>query len=370
MCQFYYGNIPVPTFLSQTPNLPHQSMQLTLPPQKHSSLQNTEFPLSTFPSVKPLIDRSTFKSVTIKSGRTHKWSVDVSGEPAPKLTWSWRDDVPLTTTDRLKIECVDYHTDFTLVNAVRKDTGKYTLRAENRNGVDTETVELCVLSKPSPPKGPLEVSDVTAKGCKLKWKKPDDDGGVPIKEYEVEKMDTATGKWIRVGRLPGDKEPPEFDVTGLNPGSEYKFRVTAINSEGDSEPLETLVGVVAKDPYDEPLKPGTPEVTDYDNKSVTLKWEPPKSDGGAPIEKYIIEKKDRYKPDWEKAGEVPGNQTDGVVDGLKEYGEYQFRIIAVNKAGLSPPSDPSKVQIVKYKACKYKHSFLVSEVFPKSLSFQ
>jgi hypothetical protein len=45
---------------------------------------------------------------------------------------------------------------------------------------------------------------------------------------------------------------------------------------------------------DEPSKPGTPEITDYDNESVNLKWAKPKSDGGAPIEKYIIEKKDRY----------------------------------------------------------------------------
>lgn len=44
---------------------------------------------------------------------------------------------------------------------------------------------------------------------------------------------------------------------------------------------------------DEPSKPGKPEITDYDNESVTLKWTAPKSDGGAPIEKYIIEKKDR-----------------------------------------------------------------------------
>lgn len=44
---------------------------------------------------------------------------------------------------------------------------------------------------------------------------------------------------------------------------------------------------------DEPSKPGLPEITDYDNESVTLKWTPPDNDGGAPIEKYIIEKKDR-----------------------------------------------------------------------------
>lgn len=45
---------------------------------------------------------------------------------------------------------------------------------------------------------------------------------------------------------------------------------------------------------DEPSKPKTPEIIDYDNQSVTLKWTAPEKDGGAPIEKYFIEKKDRY----------------------------------------------------------------------------
>lgn len=278
--------------------------------------------------------------------------MDVAGEPAPALNWSWRDNVPLTTGDRIKIEVVDYHTDFTITKVIRKDSGMYTLKAENRSGTDTETVELIVLGKPSSPRGPLAVNDVTATGCNLQWKKPEDDGGVPIKEYVVEKMDTATGKWIRIGRSPGEKEPPSFAVSGLNPGSEYMFRVSAVNEEGESEPLTTLVGVVAKDPYTEPNKPGAPEVTDYDNESVSLKWSTPTNDGGAPVEKYIIEKKPKNQKSWEKAVEVPGDQLEAKVNGLQEYEEYQFRVIAVNKAGPSQPSDASAPQVVKYKKCK------------------
>lgn len=305
-------------------------------------------------TVKPLIDRSTFKRITIKSGRTHKWSVDIIGEPPPTICWSWRDNIPLTSGDRIKVENVDYHTDFTITSAKRADSGLYTLRVENRNGFDTETVELVVQAKPSKPKGPLVVDDVTATSCKLKWEKPEDDGGMPIKEYVVEKMDTATGKWVRVGRMAGDKDPPAYNVNGLQPGSEYMFRVCAVNDEGESEPLTTLSGTVAKDPYEQPGKPGVPEVTDYDNQSVTLQWAAPNNDGGATIEKYIIEKKEKNKTDWVKAVEVPGSKLEGVVPDLQEYGEYQFRIIAINKAGPSEPSEPSQMQIVKHKKCKYR----------------
>ena len=38
--------------------------------------------------------------------------------------------------------------------------------------------------------------------------------------------------------------------------------------------------------------------------SVDLKWAAPKSDNGAPIQRYIIEKKNRKFGDWEKAAEV------------------------------------------------------------------
>lgn len=59
----------------------------------------------------------------------------------------------------------------------------------------------------------------------------------------------------------------------------------------------------------------------------------------------------RYKPDWEPAIEVPGDKLTAKVPDLKEQAEYQFRIIAVNKAGPSPASDPSKMHLVKHKAC-------------------
>lgn len=107
----------------------------------------------------------------------------------------------------------------------------------------------CYSGKPEAPKGPLEVTDITATSAKVKWEKPEDDGGVPIKEYEIERLDTKTGKWVRVGKVPGNSPNTEFEVTGLNPGSEYKFRVTAINDEGDSEPLESERPIIARNPY-------------------------------------------------------------------------------------------------------------------------
>ncbi|OTF74282.1 hypothetical protein BLA29_005203, partial [Euroglyphus maynei] len=285
-------------------------------------------------NLKPQIDRTNLKSLTIKAGRSHKFEVDVAGEPAPEIRWTFNEE-KLNDSENVKIDSKDYHTDLQLIKVKRKQTGRYTITATNRNGTDSVTIEVNVLSAPSAPEGPLQVEDVHKEGCKLKWKKPKDDGGVPIDHYQVEKMDKETGRWIRVGKASANN--PEIEVTGLTAGHEYQFRVVAVNDEGESEPLVTDRGTVARNPYDEPGKTGTPDIVDYDNTSVDLKWEPPKKDGGSPILKYIVEKKEKNALQWEKATEVPGSQLEAKVTDLIERQEMQFRVVAVNKAGPGEP---------------------------------
>ncbi|CAB0002803.1 unnamed protein product, partial [Nesidiocoris tenuis] len=197
--------------------------------------------------------------------------------------------------------------------------------------------------RPSPPEGPLEVSDIHKEGCTLKWKKPKDDGGEPIEGYVVEKFDPETGIWQPVGR----SKTPEMEVTGLTPGHEYQFRVKAVNKEGESDPLTTISSIIAKDPFVVPSEPGAPNPVDWNQNQVDLVWAEPTSDGGSPITGYIIEKKDKYSGIWEKALETTGCSPQGLVTGLVEGNEYQFRVIALNKAGMSKPSEPSKTFIAK-----------------------
>lgn len=99
--------------------------------------------------------------------------------------------------------------------------------------------------RPGKPKGPLEASNVTKNGCKLTWKKPDDDGGVPIEYYEIEKLDPLTGQWIPCAK----STEPEANIGGLQEGKPYKFRVKAVNKEGESEELELDKPIIAKNPF-------------------------------------------------------------------------------------------------------------------------
>jgi hypothetical protein len=52
----------------------------------------------------------------------------------------------------------------------------------------------------------------------------------------------------------------EHTVEGLTPGKKYKFRVKALNKEGESEPLESDQAVEAKNPYREPDPPRSTQV--------------------------------------------------------------------------------------------------------------
>ena len=81
----------------------------------------------------------------------------------------------------------------------------------------------------------------------MHWKKPKDDGGLPLSSYIIEKMDITTGRWLPAGIV--DPEKTEHSVTGLEPGKKYEFRVKAVNEEGESEPLQTETSVLAKNPY-------------------------------------------------------------------------------------------------------------------------
>lgn len=94
-------------------------------------------------------------------------------------------------------------------------------------------------------------------------------------------------------------------------------------------------------------KPGVPEPEDWDVDRVDLKWEAPKDDGGAPIEGYIIEKKEKLTSHWEEAATTTSPQTRGRVTGLKKGSTYQFRVRAINKAGPGEPSEPSKPHVAK-----------------------
>ncbi len=68
----------------------------------------------------------------------------------------------------------------------------------------------------------------------------------------------------------------------------------------------------------------------------------PYHDGGSQVTGYLIEKKERNTILWVRENKIPCLECHYKVSNLIEGLEYQFRVYAMNIAGLSKASEPSR----------------------------
>ena len=94
----------------------------------------------------PRIDRSTLKDMTLKAGQNLKIDVKITGEPPPNKSW-FLNKARLESSDNLNIELEDYRTKLTVTMITRKQSGTYTIKAENNSGRDEASVEITVLGE-------------------------------------------------------------------------------------------------------------------------------------------------------------------------------------------------------------------------------
>jgi hypothetical protein len=192
----------------------------------------------------------------------------------------------------------------------------------------------CFAERPSPPRGPLEVSGMTDTSFTLKWSPSESDGGSSIIEYIVE-MKEATSKkeFKKLGATKGDIT--DIPVNYLEKDHGYKFRITARNSIGTSDPYLPEETIIAGSRITPPSPPINLAVSDVQSRSATLTWQPPLSNGGTEITGYVVEKKLEYVPKWEKVYTLEANCLQYTFENLKEKSEYVFRVFAENSVGLS-----------------------------------
>ena len=77
---------------------------------------------------------------------------------------------------------------------------------------------------------------MTESTADLAWKPPKSDGGSPLTSYIIESKPSNRSSWTQSGKVKGDQTT--LTVPDLRLDTEYVFRVTAVNSEGQSSPLE------------------------------------------------------------------------------------------------------------------------------------
>lgn len=87
---------------------------------------------------------------------------------------------------------------------------------------------------------------------------------------------------------------------------------------------------------DKPSPPRQPiEVSGMNDKSFTLSWETPETDGGAKILEYIVEIKEFHETEYRLLGSTNGNVPHIFVNNVEKDHAYTFKIYAKNEVGLS-----------------------------------
>ncbi len=198
---------------------------------------------------------------------------------------------------------------------------------------------------PSSPVGPLVISNVTDTSAIVTWQPAENNGGSPITGYVVKRRDVTRPVWVNCGHVGVDTH--SFKIKDLVEGCQYAVQIFAENSEGLSIPLDSVhPGIVPRRPIGPPDEPANFECIGISASAITLQWETPSHDGGAPINSYRIEMCEVTDNIKSSGWQIVRDDIDPIsssycVRNLEEGHKYLFRIsaISVNGVGLARKID-------------------------------
>lgn len=232
---------------------------------------------------------------------------------------------------------------------VEDATFNFRIIAENEAGKSTplELKELVVLEKKKRvPEAPsyLRVKEKTGTSVTLSWRMFNIDNYSQSDKFIVEKREKNSTEWIQVGQT----ENETYTINDLDSKKSYFFRITSVNSAGQSQPTETQEAL-SMDISDElPSKPISISVESITQDSLTLNWISPRNSGSKPIIGYKIYKSSGNNNVWEECGQIGKSKTLSytVID-LDFKLQYKFKICAYSDIGIGKPSETDIINLKK-----------------------
>ncbi|XP_043917836.1 myomesin-2 [Protopterus annectens] len=290
----------------------------------------------------------------------------------PQAQW-FRDDVLIEESKWAKMSFEEGRATINMPHLNKDDEGLYTLRMVTRGGVNQHSAYVFVRDAAAPvvgaPGAPMDIAcyDANRDYVIVTWKPPNTASESPVIGYFVDRCEVGAENWIQCNDAP--VKICKYPVTGLHEGHSYVFRVRAVNKSGISKPSRISNQVAALDPADldrlhtihleggkklviceddlegEVKVPGSPTnvyASETSKTYVVLSWEPPVPRGREPL-MYYIEKSLAGSTGWQRVNpEVAIRSPRYAVFDLAEGKSYSFRVLSVNKYGVSDPSVPTK----------------------------
>ncbi|KGL90304.1 Immunoglobulin-like and fibronectin type III domain-containing protein 1 [Charadrius vociferus] len=290
----------------------------------------------------PQVDKVLLKNLSsvptvAKAGQQVKIKIPFEGRLPVRATWL-KDRMELADDTRIRVDKTDTFTMLFIPSSERKDCGDYKVRLKNDSGVLEINLKLVVIDKPQPPAGPIKIVESSASDITIQWNPPKDDGGKPVQSYIVERQQVGKSEWVTLGETP--RSCTTFTTNKVEQDMSYYFRVRAVNAEGTSDALESdEVKAVSKA---SPGAPDPPEIVSASRDSITISWKAPRKTGSSRIVGYIVQKRKKGTTTWLPVNNVPLADKKLKMTNLKKGLQYEFRVAAVNAAGIGDASEPSQ----------------------------
>uniref|UniRef100_A0A8C1JB96 Sidekick cell adhesion molecule 2a n=1 Tax=Cyprinus carpio TaxID=7962 RepID=A0A8C1JB96_CYPCA len=192
---------------------------------------------------------------------------------------------------------------------------------------------------PGPPVGIL-FPEVRTSSVRLIWQPPAQPNGIILAYQIAFRKNSSSITSANVDVL--NPSARQYTATGLKPESVYVFRLTAQTRKGWGEAAEALVVTTEKRAHPQPTsRPVVPQ-EEVQARSVLLSWEPG-SDGLSPIRYYTVQYRELPDSNWTvHSASVNHEATSYIIDKLKPFTSYQFRVKATNDIGDSEYSEESE----------------------------
>ena len=215
-------------------------------------------------------------------------------------------------------------------------TKYYRIRAANLNGEGQWSPTRSARTDAGGPEAP--VLTLTAAGdnqIDLSWTVPADNGA-SIRGYWVERSVDGDAPWER---LTSSHRTNSYSDDSLYRGMKRYYRVAATNSAGAGPFSNAASESTTGDPATGPAPPAFFRLSDVNRNQVTITWDPPDDDGGAPVSGYEYEVGLPCPDDPAVNCGLTGEDirttrgTSATITGLNIDGDYFFRARAVNPVG-------------------------------------